>query len=134
MARRGTGMIIEGERQLAAALAASGPIATKAFAAAGVIEMEKVMAEAKAETPVDKGILRDSGHVLPPDIGATEVEITAGFGGAASAYAIVQHERLDYSHPSGNAKFLERPFLAAIPSMVSSLALGVRAALSRLGA
>ncbi len=133
MARGGTVITVTGTAQLRRALLEAGALAPPALAAAGVIEMEKVMAEAKSQTPVDTGVLRDSGNVLPPSISPGSVEITAGFGGAASDYAIVQHERLDYSHPSGNAKFLEAPFLAAAPQMVVGLAAGVRAALSRLG-
>lgn len=126
-------MELEGTAQLRAALTAAGAAAPKAMAAAGLVEMESVMAEAKAQTPVDKGTLRDSGHVLPPDIGPTSVEIVAGFGGAASAYAIVQHERLDLAHTVGGPKFLERPFLARVPRMEQSLALSVAVALKRLG-
>jgi hypothetical protein len=29
------------------------------------------------------------------------------FGGAAEDYAVVQHERLDYFHTTGQAKYLE---------------------------
>lgn len=32
-----------------------------------------------------------------------------GFGGPASAYALVQHERLDFRHSQGQAKFLSIP-------------------------
>jgi len=95
--------------------------------------MERVMAEAKARTPVDTGTLRASGHVAPPDVGASLVKVVAGFGGAASDYAIVQHERLDFNHPSGEAKFLERPFLERAKMMPRSLARGVELALKRLG-
>lgn len=128
------GMIqVQGVPQLRAALRAAGAMATPALAAAGLQEMEEIMAEAKMITPVDLGVLRDSGHVLPPKITAKEVEITAGFGGAASDYAVVQHERLDYNHTVGGPKFLERPFLAHMPTIPLRLAGGVRAALQRLG-
>src|SRR3990167_4810382 len=103
---------ITGTAELRRKLAAAGPLAVTALAAASVEEMEKVMAEAKARTPVDTGTLRASGHVAPPDVGASSVKVVAGFGGAASDYAIVQHERLDFNHPGvGEPKFLERPFL-----------------------
>jgi hypothetical protein len=130
---RQKGMVIQGEAQLQAALIEAGASAIPALAAAGLEEMEMVMSEAKEVTPVDLGTLRDSGHVLPPDTSPTGVEIVAGFGGAASDYAIVQHERLDYSHATGGAKFLERPFLARVATMPLTLAAGVRVALSRLG-
>lgn len=69
----------------------------------------EVMTSAKKQTPVDTGILRKTGYVtLPQDKhGQTFVEI--GFGGPAEEYSIPQHERTDYVHEAGNAKFLERP-------------------------
>ena len=124
---------ITGTAELRRKLAAAGPLAVTALAAASVEEMERVMAEAKARTPVDTGTLRASGHVAPPDVGASLVKVVAGFGGAASDYAIVQHERLDFNHPSGEAKFLERPFLERAKMMPRSLARGVELALKRLG-
>ncbi len=124
---------VTGQAQLRAALARATVLAIPALTIAALEEMEIVMAEAKAMTPVDLGILRDSGHVLPPKVSPTSVEITAGFGGAASDYAIVQHERLDYNHPSGGPKFLERPFMARLNEMPKRLAAGVGLALRRLG-
>ncbi len=126
--------MLEGVAQLQAALHKAADLAPTALAAAGLEEMEKVMAEAKAITPIDFGILKDSGTVLPPEIHGTEVEIVAGFGGAASEYAIVQHEDLTLNHsPPGQAKFLERPFLARADAMPKALAAGVEKALKRLG-
>ena len=136
MARSG----LIGTAELRAKLKAAGPLAMTALAAASLEEMEKVMAEAKAITPVQKkkglpgGTLRSSGTVLPPKIGARSVTTVAGFGGAAKAYALVQHERLDYKHnPGQTAKFLERPFLAHSKMMPRSLAKGVELALKKLG-
>lgn len=65
------------------------------------------MTEAKERTPVDTGTLRGSGYVdLPQDQG-DRITQTFGFGGAASDYALIVHERLDVNHPTGQAKFLE---------------------------
>lgn len=129
----GTIVRVDGLPQLQAALVAAGALAPEALAAGALIEMELMMAEAKGQTPVRDGILRDSGHVLPPEVDATSMEISAGFGGAASAYALVQHERLDFNHTTGNAKFLERPFLAKVPAIVGGMAASLRTALGRLG-
>jgi len=125
-------IVITGAAKLRRKLSAAGPLAQTALAAAVVEEQEKVMAKAKAITPVDTGTLRASGHVSPPKVGAGSVEVIAGFGGAASAYAVVQHERLDYAHPTGQAKFLEEPFLQAAPQIPRNLARGVEMALQRL--
>lgn len=128
-----TSIKITGVSQLNRKLAQAGPLATAALAAAAIEEQERVIALAKGRTPVDKGTLRASGTVQPPEISGTRVKVVAGFGGAASDYAIVQHERLDYSHPSGQAKFLESAFLERAAIMPRVLGKAVESALKRLG-
>ncbi len=91
------------------------------------------MAEAKPLTPVDKGPLRASGTVLPPEISGSRITVASGFGGAAKKYAVVQHEDLNLRHAVGGPKFLERPFLARKTGMGRRLAGGVEKALRRLG-
>src|SRR5712691_1060923 len=53
------------------------------------------------------GTLRASGFVHPPERSGRRVTCVLSYGGAAEAYAIVQHERLDFQHTTGQAKFLE---------------------------
>jgi len=125
---------IQGSSRLQAALAQAGPLAMAALKAAMVQEQEQIMAAAKMLTPVDTGVLRASGTVLPPVSMGTQIEVVAGFGGAASAYAVPVHERMGVHHPTGQAKFLEQPFLAAASGMGSRLAARVAAALERLRA
>ena len=74
-------------------------------------ESEKVMTEIKTIpiVPVDTGVLRATGHVELPERTATGINVELGFGGPAVIYAAVQHERLDYHHPVGQAKYLEGP-------------------------
>lgn len=76
-------------------------------AGAAYEEMEIEMAEAKNRTPVDTGVLRASGFVNPPAVRGRAFEIVLGFGGAAKDYAVPQHERTDYFHTVGQAKYLE---------------------------
>ena len=38
----------------------------------------------------------------------TAVSAVVGFGGPATRYALVQHERTDYKHTVGEAKYLEK--------------------------
>ena len=83
-----------------------------------VIEANEMMTEAKYQTPVDDGTLRGSGTVFDARRTRNGVEIEMGFGGAASDYAVVQHENLELDHGGvGNAKFLERPVLAGSRSL-----------------
>lgn len=71
-----------------------------------LVEGEVIMTDAKMRTPVDTGTLRASGMTTLVDKGSTP-KVELSFGGAAGAYAIYVHERLDVYHPVGEAKFLE---------------------------
>lgn len=89
-------------------------IAVRALAEGLYTEANLIMTRSKADfVPVDLGTLRGSGHVQDPETDRTKVTVTMGYGGAASAYALVQHERTDYHHTVGQAKYLEQPVLEA---------------------
>ena len=94
----------------------------KAAAAAAYQEATNIMAEAKPLCPVDNGFLKASGHVRMPEIDGARVTVTMGFGGVAEAYALVQHENLDFHHNVGQAKFLEQPFAAAKSGLAGRMA------------
>lgn len=66
-----------------------------------------IMTEAKKRAPVDLGTMKSSGYVTLPMRQGGSVVVEAGFGGAAKAYAVVQHENLGYRHEVGEAKYLE---------------------------
>ena len=88
------------------------------------IEGEQIMAESKLNwVPVRRGVLRASGHVLPPQAGPI---IVMGYGGPAVDYAVVQHERLDYIHRVGRAKYLELPALKAASGLNQRVAKELR--------
>jgi len=73
-------------------------------------EGEKIMTTSKQRfVPVDLGPLRASGFVQPVVIVGNRISVTLGFGGAASAYALIQHENMEFQHTRGGPKFLERP-------------------------
>ena len=81
-------------------------IAVRALAEGLYTEANLIMTRSKADfVPVDLGTLRGTDR--------TKVTVTMGYGGAASAYALVQHERTDYHHTVGQAKYLEQPVLEA---------------------
>jgi hypothetical protein len=102
-------------------------------------EAEQIMTKAKTSrpgqgVPVDTGVLRSTGHVVPPDLSPSStgrVRVLLGFGGPAAPYALAQHERLDYSHEIGEPKYLERPAIAAAPGMGVRISRGVRAGIVR---
>lgn len=124
---------MEGVDDLRRALKKAGALAPTALASAMVVEQEVVMSIAKPRTPVDKGPLRASGTVLPPEVSGTSITVASGFGGAAKQYAVVQHEDLSLSHSVGQSKFLESAFNERKSGMGKRLALGVGKALGRLG-
>lgn len=106
-------LFVVGLDELQAKLKASGKRATMALAGPLSLEAELIMTKAKQLTPVDLGTLRASGVVQSPDVGPKRVVVELGFGGAAAAYALVQHERTDFTHTVGQAKFLEQPMKEA---------------------
>lgn len=115
-----------------ALLLKAGVFAMPAMTQAMVAEMESVITDAKKLTPVDTGVLRASGTVLPPDVKGTSVEVSGGFGGAASDYSIPVHERMGVHHPTGQAKFLEQPFLEHGNTMSERMAVRLAAALEAM--
>lgn len=106
-------------------------ILTRTLPKVGVREMGSALFQDAEETmtvskrdwvPVDLGVLRASGHVVPPQVSGTRVTVTLGYGGAASAYALIQHERMDFHHDVGRAKYLEGPVKQRAAGMGQRLA------------
>lgn len=93
-------------------------------------EGEDIMTTSKSRfVPVDQGTLRASGHVERPQVGRNRVSVTLGYGGAASAYALIQHEAMDFRHTVGGPKYLERPVNAAAASVAAAVARAVEESL-----
>lgn len=90
-------------------------------------EAEIVMGLSKLEVPVREGVLRASGHVVPPVIRAGTIFVQAAYGGPAAPYALRQHEELDYHHTVGKAHYLSDPFHAREAGLAGRIA-------ARLGA
>ena len=124
---------LSGEKKLQQFLKSRPQVATKALAGALYVEAETIRTESLRIVPRDLGTLAGSAHVTEPEIKGTGVSVEIGYGGAASAYALIQHERTDYAH-SGNqqAKYLEQPALEAAPGMGQRLAAGLGRRLERL--
>jgi hypothetical protein len=88
-------------------------------AAAVQDEASKIMEKSKQIVPLEDGILRGSATIQPVQISGQTFTIDMGYGGAASAYALVQHENMSYHHPGlhshrkgqtgRSAKYLEKP-------------------------
>jgi hypothetical protein len=98
------------------------------------------MTEAKKRTPVSPlpapkgvvpGTLRASGTVHFPERKGNRITVTLSFGGAASDYAIVQHENPDFFHTTGQWKYLESVLNESAPYMLGRLARRVHLERSR---
>jgi len=98
-------MKMKGAKEARAALKQAKEQVGKAVARALYIAGNAVMTEAKQRAPIDTGVLRASGYVTLPDSKSPKVEV--GFGGAAAQYALEQHERTEFKHEVGEAKYLE---------------------------
>jgi|1_EtaG_2_1085319.scaffolds.fasta_scaffold00749_3 hypothetical protein len=124
-------LIITGSKELMRKLAAAGPLAKTAIVAGAIEEQEKVIAGAVPRTPFDEGILKGSAGVLPPNLSGPDVDIVAGYGGAASSYAVPQHEE-DYKHSVGEKKYLLKAWNERLPKMGKELGDAIERALRRL--
>lgn len=73
-------------------------------------EAQLIMAKSLRLVPVDTSALKQSGGIQPPVTRGDHISVQMGYGGAASAYALKQHEDLSLQHKAGKqAKFLETP-------------------------
>ena len=59
--------------------------------------------------PILGGTLRASGAVEKPRLEEGVLTVRFGYGGAASAYAAVQHNTKEYRHTVGTWQYLARP-------------------------
>ena len=114
----------------------AGPILTE-FA-------NQVMAESKAEVPIDTTTLQQSGYVEPPRKSGNKIWVKIGYGGMndkrnpdtglmASQYALKEHET-KYKHNYGKWKFLEDPLRRNKRMFYQIIGVKLRALLNRGGA
>jgi len=86
-------------------------------------EAQIMFRNSQRRVPVDTGTLRRSGVILPVRKVGVDWEIEMGYGGAASEYALDQHERADYRHAEGKTwKYLEGPVRERMPNLEQNIA------------
>lgn len=88
-------------------------------AGALLVETEIEAAECKRRTPVDTGALRNSIHVVGPSVRGRTISTAIVAGGPAAPYALIVHEDLDAFHPTGEAKYIERPLMESAPNFAA---------------
>lgn len=78
----------------------------QAAGAACYEEASETISDAQVITPVDRGNLRASAFVLPPEYRGATVTVRFGFGGPAAPYAVHVHEdvRVFGLRPGGGAR------------------------------
>ena len=123
---------IDGIKEMKRATARVRDRAITALRRALFQEAVTVMNDSKRTfVPVDLGTLRSSGAVFPPETRGSSIEVTLGYAGAASAYAVHVHENMTAKHRVGGPKYLERPILAAVSGMEKRLGSVLKHALKR---
>lgn len=85
-------------------------------------EAQIELTEVKRRTPVDKGTLRASEHIIGPIIRGKSIYVLIAAGGPAAPYAIYVHENLDAFHKVGQAKYIESVILESRPYMAARVA------------
>lgn len=116
----------QAQRRLLSAAAKAQAAADQALR----VEGELILAESQSLVPFDEGVLSASGHVQGPDGPPTDRVVTVGYGGAAEAYAVVQHEDTTLRHAGGRqAKYLEQPALQRGASFGARLATAIATAI-----
>lgn len=88
-------------------------IAKKVFGVLKEVATE-IKGVSQSRCPVDTGTLKNSAVIKSDE---TKYEVRVGYGGAASKYALIQHENLNYHHDVGQAKYLETAFTETIPGL-----------------
>ena len=105
----------------------------------------QVMAESKAEVPIDTTTLQQSAYVEAPKTGLGKIWVKMGYGGMndkrnpdtgkmASEYALKVHENKDLKHSYGKWKFLEDPLTRSKTLFYQIVGSKLRILLNRGGA
>lgn len=95
-------------------------------------EANKIFAKSQVLVPVDTGVLRGSGGVSAPQSDNKDLFVDIFYGGPAAPYALLVHEiQGNYHNPPTQAKYLEQPFMEALPSIQQNMAARIRDLISR---
>lgn len=115
--------VIEGADELKRALSVSGPDVGKIVSQVIWEEANTIFAKSQVLTPIDTGALRASGGVSAPQQFPNGIGVDIFYGGPAAPYAVYVHEiRGNFHNPPTQAKYLEDPFMQALPQIQSNLA------------
>jgi hypothetical protein len=114
---------ITGEKEMLAKLQKFAKKFPKSIAVSLQKQCEKTMTRSKRDfCPVRDGTLRSTGHVSKVKVTRKSISCVLAYGGPSAPYAQEQHERLDFSHTVGQAKYLEQPVKEDSRNYMSAIA------------
>lgn len=128
---------LTGDEALTRILNAGAAQSAKAIGAALLEEARLVMRESLDQVPVKDGFLKASAEVKDPKFSNGLIKVTMGYGGAASAYALYQHNApsgFHYTKSGSKSHFLSDPLQAATPRIAKNLTTRIGRLLQTLGA
>ena len=110
MSRKAFRVRVSGITQTVAAIEALARSAGDEMVNGTLVAAEMILTDVKQSrpgrgVPVDLGPLNQSGRVTP---GGPRTPVKIVFGGAATPYALYQHERTDLRHRVGEARYIVR--------------------------
>lgn len=130
---------LTGLGQLSKIVQNGGDKALHAIANGLYLEAQMAFNESQNLVPIDTGILKSSGHITSPKMTPESVEITIAYGGPATDYAFIVHERIYapsgkkvYHKPPTRAKYLETPVKRRSKGMSQRLAQFIKRALGSM--
>jgi len=112
-------LTVTGEKEVQAEIARMSVRYPGAFAAALYSEGVGIYNEARNRVPVDSGYLRDSAYVTKPNPKAQNISLEVGFG---AEHASLQHQKTEYRHTQGQAKYLQNTMEKLSPGFLQRLA------------
>lgn len=113
---------LEGDKELQNVLRVAKTESPLAVAQAIWEEANLIFAKSQTLVPVDTGVLRGSGGVSAPQRGTSGYYVDIFYGGPAAPYALYVHEIIgNYHNPPTQAKYLEEPFVQAIPQIQNNI-------------
>jgi hypothetical protein len=123
---------LDGGEELKNMLRAAGDGSGKEAGQAIWEEANKIFAKSQVLVPVDTGVLRGSGGVSAPQADAKDLFVDIYYGGPAAPYALMVHEiQGNYHNPPTQAKYLEQPFMEALPEIQKNMAARIMDLISR---
>lgn len=135
----GRAIVLTGLRELSNIVHNGGDKALQAMAQGLYLEAQMAFNESQNLVPIDTGILKSSGHITSPKVTSDSVEITIAYGGPATDYAFIVHERVYapsgkkvYHRPPTRAKYLETPVKRRAKGMSQRLSKFVKRALGEI--